>query len=41
MKALRFWLDYAKRCLSAWDELTTEMDFNPFKKKLKKSGNDN
>lgn len=40
MKAIRFWLDYAKRCLSAWDDLTNEMDFNPFKKKVKQSVND-
>ena len=36
MKAIRFWLDYAKRCLEAWDDLSTTMNYNPFKAKPKK-----
>jgi len=39
MKMLRFWLDFAKRCLTAWDELSTEMDFSPFRAKKKSGGN--
>jgi len=35
MRALRFWLEMAKRVLGIWDDTTKEMDYNPFKAKEK------
>jgi hypothetical protein len=31
MKAIRFWLEIAKRFLGIWDETTQEMGYTPFK----------
>lgn len=33
IKAVRFWLEFAKRVLTAWDETGKEMGFTPFERK--------
>jgi hypothetical protein len=35
MKAIRFWLEIAKRFLGIWDETTQEMGYTPFAPKQK------
>jgi len=36
MKAIRFWLEFAKQVLTAYDETAKEMGYNPFKATPKK-----
>lgn len=37
MKAIRFWLEFAKQVLTAYDETAKEMGYNPFKAAPKKA----
>lgn len=42
MKAIRFWLEFAKQVLTAYDETAKEMGYSPFKATSKKAKvNDN
>jgi hypothetical protein len=37
MKAIRFWLEFAKQVLTAYDETAKEMGYSPFKATPKKT----